>query len=343
MYTSALLMLLLLVCLIVSERKDYKGLCSFDKTTTLPLRGLLALLVVSHHLGQRTDIYPLSAFTTGIGFQTVAAFFFISGYGLCVSYLVKGRSYLDGFLQKRMGKLLPKFIVLTIGMVLGYYFFSSMDLSMQVAKITCGWTPLPHSWFIYAILYVYLVFYLCALAFESPKYVGILFTVAIILYIALFSKVFHFSSYWYVTIISVNLGYFVALYEERLEKLFNHKFAFYSALAALLFIAYCTMVKNRIGGLVTFASTEVWILVQAISVYAIVRTLGFLRWKWLCKMGVFSLELYLVHGIPLEIGLHLGLEDWSLWFFTYALSIPSAVLLNTVFDLIFPRKKLTLV
>lgn len=339
MHITVILMVLLLISLIISGKKNYKGLSSFDRATTLPLRGLLALLIISHHLGQHTDIYPISQFTAGIGLQIVAVFFFISGYGLCVSYLSKGRSYLDGFLQKRMGKLLPEFIVLTLGMVLAYHFFSSLDIATQAIKIACGgWTPLPHSWFIYAIIYVYIAFYLCCLIFESPKYIGVLFTVAIIFYIVLMAVVFKFPAYWFLTIITVSLGYFVALYEKRFDNLLNHRFAAYPALAVLLLISYCAMAKIRIE-FITVGLIEIWIIVQTISVYIIVRTLGFMQWKWLCGIGAFSLELYLIHGLPLMSGRRLGLDNWTLWFFTSALSIPSAILLNRVYDLLFRRQR----
>lgn len=339
MYVTAILMLLLLVSLLVSESNNYKGLCPFDKATTLPLRGLLALLILSHHLGQRTDIYPISQLTSGIGLQIVAVFFFISGYGLCISYVAKGRNYMNGFLQKRLGKLLPKFLLLTIGMMLGYQFYSSSDIGVQIVKITSGWTPLPHSWFIYAIIYVYVIFYLCALFAKSPKQIGCSFTLAIVAYIGFSSKIIHFPSYWYLTIISVPLGYFTALYEKKIDSLIRYRFVFYASLIALLFISFCAMAKIQVPK-VSLALTEIWILVQAFSVYAIIRTLGFLRWKWLCDIGVFSLELYLIHGIPLMIGQHIGLGNWFLWLFTYAVSIPLALLLNRVYDMVIHPKKI---
>ena len=339
MYVTAILMLLLLISLLVSKSNNYRGLCSFDKATTLPLRGLLALLILSHHLGQRTDIYPISNFTSGIGLQIVAVFFFISGYGLCISYVAKGRNYMNGFLHKRMGKLLPKFLFLTIGMMLAYQFYSSTDIGVQIVKISNGWTPLPFSWFIYAIIYVYVAFYLCALLSKSAKQIGGLFSLTIVAYIGISSIVIHFPSWWYLTIISVPLGYYTALYEKEIDSFIRHGFVFYASLAALLFVSFCAMAKLRVP-LVSTALTEIWILAQAFSVYAVIRTLGFLRWKWLCDIGVFSLELYLIHGIPLMIGQHIGLDNWFLWLFTYAISIPLALLLNRVYDMMIHPKKI---
>lgn len=333
-------MLLLLISLIKSEKKDYKGLCPFDKATTLPLRGLLALLIISHHLGQRTTIYPLSNITSGIGFQIVAIFFFISGYGLCMSYTAKGKAYINGFLKKRMGKLLPKFIFLTIGVMLIYHCYSPMSIEIQITDlITKGSTPLPHSWFIYAIIYVYLAFYVCALIVKNPKYLGLLFTLSTIIYVLTLSKTLNFPSFWYVTIISVNLGYFVALYETNISRFIReHQYTLYSTLAAILFISFCAKAKISIA---SFVWTEIWIIAQAFSAYVIIRTLRFFQWNWLCQIGVYSLELYLIHGIPLSIGQHIGLNNWLLWLFTYALSIPSAIMLNRAYNMLFHRNTLS--
>lgn len=340
MYVIAILMLLLFASLIVSNSNNYRGVCRFDKATTLPLRGLLALLIISYHLGQRTDIYLLSQFTSRIGLQVVAMFFFISGYGLCKSYVAKGGNYMDGFLQKRLGKLLPKFLFLTIGMMLLYKFYSATDFCDQFARFATGRLPLPHSWFIYAIIYVYAAFYLCAVVSKSPKRIGWLFSLAIVAYIFVISNIMDFPSFWYLTIMSVPLGYYAALYEKKLDVLFGHRFIFYTSVAALLFVSFCAMAKIRVSvPIVTFVLNEMWILTQAFSVYVIIRALGFLKWKWLCDIGVFSLDLYLIHGIPLLIGEHIGLDNWSLWLFTYAVSIPSALLLYRVYDLAFHPKK----
>lgn len=328
-------MLLLLVSLFISERKDYRGLNSFDVATTLPLRGLLALLIVSHHLGQNSEIYPLSDFMAGIGAPIVAVFFFISGYGLSISYKAKGAAYLDNFLKKRLGKLLPKFVVLTVVMMIIYHFFSDNSLEIQLIKfIKQGWTPLPNSWFIYAIVYVYISFYICSLCVKDSCRLGISFTVASVLYIWLTCNILHFQDYWYITIICVNLGYFVAYYEEKITVIVeNYKMVCYTSLCAVLPVSF--IMARLKGGLFT----EVWMMSIPLSVYIVVRTLGFFHWKWLQKIGIFSLELYLIHGIPLGIGQHLGLENWSLWLFTYVLTIPSAFALNRVFDVMQKSKR----
>jgi len=337
-YVTAFLMILVLICLIKSYTRGYGGLKAFNRDNTLPLRGLLALLIVAHHLGQRTDIFGISYFASSFGYQIVAVFFLLSGYGLCVSYMAKRKEYLHGFLHRRLGKLLPKFIMLTLIMMLAYHIFCGSSIYEQVIKFfSNGVTPLPHSWFICAIIYVYISFYLCAFWGNSPLCVGICFLLSSLLYIFIVNYLLHYWEYWWMTILSVNVGYFIALYERKITMLINnHRFISYSLMIAALFLSFCAICKIFI-----FASVllMIFIIVQALSVYVIVRTLGLVRWKWLCAVSVFSLELYLVHGIPLEIGMCFIQNDYCLWLFTYAISIPMAMLLNKYIALIHLKNR----
>jgi membrane-bound acyltransferase YfiQ involved in biofilm formation len=73
-----------LVIYIKLRNLDKSQFHCFDVNATLPLRGLLAILIVCHHIGQH-----FSNIQTGIGTILVSMFFFISGYGLMVSYCKK--------------------------------------------------------------------------------------------------------------------------------------------------------------------------------------------------------------------------------------------------------------
>jgi len=327
MYVTALLMILLLLCLIIAHKPGYAGLKMFNRDATLPLRGFMALLIVAHHLGQRTEIPVLSPFTSGIGLQIVAVFFFLSGYGLCVSYSADRAKYVSGFLRKRFGKLLPKFLLLTLFMMVVYHFYSGKGIAEQAGLLmTRGITPLPHSWFIYAISYVYISFYLCATPKFSPLRTGVAFLLASMLYVIIVGCVLRFPGYWWLTLMNVNLGYFTALYEEKITDAINRRrLVCCSVMACTLFVSFCLIAKVHF---IAPAWTIIWTLVQAFTVYLIVRMLGFVRWKWLCVVGVFSLELYLVHGIPLQVGQYFAINDSCLWLFTYALSLPLAFALN---------------
>lgn len=339
MYVTAILILLLVVCMFVAYTNagDFK-LKPFDKDTNLPLRGLMALLIILSHIGQKTDITIIENFDSNkydIGAQIVSMFFFLSGYGMFLSYVAKRKLYIKGFLKKRLGTILPKFLLLTVGTVLVLHYFVNLDIGEQFANfIHKGITPLPHSWFIFAIIYIYLSFYICSLTNMEPKKVACMFLLFTCIYIVVMIKILHFYHYWWISILSVNLGSFVALYRDDISRLLiRHRYAAYSALIALLIISYSILdFKLYTIEYTRLAMILIWYLIQSMACYVIVRTLGFVQWEWLSYCGMISLDLYLVHGIPLKIADSAGLDDWNLLLVTYMLVFPAAIILNRAFD-----------
>ena len=100
---------LLFVWLCFAITKSKKQLGTFSVGETLPLRGLLAVGIVLHHISQRViqaapDVTGISQFEY-FGAPIVMVFFFMSGYGLMKSLQVKGMAYLDGFFKSRMTKV----------------------------------------------------------------------------------------------------------------------------------------------------------------------------------------------------------------------------------------------
>ena len=95
------------------------SLTPFTMEATLPLRGVLAMGIVIHHISLRIvdatpdDMWIFSQFQFW-GAPIVAVFFFLSGYGLMVSLITKGQEYLDGFLKKRLLKIVLPLVLCSI-------------------------------------------------------------------------------------------------------------------------------------------------------------------------------------------------------------------------------------
>ena len=107
----------------------------FSKEATLPLRGVLALLIVFHHISLRlTYMVPKDAKVNYLrdfsdwGEPIVSVFFFLSGYGIIKSYQKKGKSYLEGFFSGRLLRLMVPFIICCIC----YYPFNNYTLGIGV-------------------------------------------------------------------------------------------------------------------------------------------------------------------------------------------------------------------
>ena len=86
---------ILLLFLCIFGAKITKPLSSINSKDYLSLatcksyRGLFAIVVILHHLAQRTETGILFRIFTSMGSLAVAFFFFLSGYGLQKSYIIK--------------------------------------------------------------------------------------------------------------------------------------------------------------------------------------------------------------------------------------------------------------
>lgn len=100
-----------------------------------------------------------------IGFILVAVFFFISGYGLSYGVQYK-HNYLKGFFRKRLlPVLVPYWIVNTIDIVF-YLIKGTVFTPMQYVLSYIGVDTITGTWFVTAILVLYLIFWI---AFKSKK------------------------------------------------------------------------------------------------------------------------------------------------------------------------------
>lgn len=327
MTASLIVILFLTYCLSSKSSPTNRG--GFSKDNTLPLRGVLALLIVSHHLGMSTNIPFISSATSNIGTQIVAIFFFMSGYGLCKSYQYKGAVYLEGFMNKRLGKLLPKFLILSGLVMLIHWSFSDFGLGEQLHEILHnGYTPLPNTWFIVSIIYVYSAFYICA-RLKNNTNICIAFALSSFVYIVTLIFVLRFPLYWSNTILMVNVGYLFALYEDKVSAIINRGRKPLKTLLSLVVVSLACMLYCEYMELdkLLMPIKLCWIFVITVSVYSIISTIGFRKSRILDFFGIISLEIYLIHGAFIELGNFIGLNDYFLWIFTYSLTIPSAYIL----------------
>ena len=118
--------------------------------------GLFSILIMMHHLGQKTSAAWVPAIVrqrglevfVPIGYLLVSFFFFCSGYGLIKSMRTK-EDYFKGFLVKRLNRVLMAFII--------------TEVIYLIVRIVNDVTELPlnpYSWFIYTIIILYIGFFL---------------------------------------------------------------------------------------------------------------------------------------------------------------------------------------
>lgn len=296
------LFMVVLACLIAAAAfKPNGNLCNFDSKATVPLRGLLAIMIILHHLAQNykfdecvggIHISPIYYFKE-MGVPVVAAFFFITGYGLSKSLQAKGSAYLSGFPKRRLNKVIPEFLILTalalaVSDVAGF-----VSLSEAAHNMTDGEPPLRFSWFMYAIIYVYIAFYMAAVASHADGLrTGMLLSLLIAPYFV-GTLAMGWGAQWYRSIPAVSIGFFIALYERKITELLSRRHV-------LLCMAVCAFACGFIADRM-LCSRLIAAMAFALAVYVCMRLYRIKPYPILILLGEVSLYIYLVHGTILQV------------------------------------------
>lgn len=301
----------------------------FSKEASLPFRGILALLIVMHHLSLRlTYMIPEESKVNYLrdfncwGEPIVSIFFFLSWYGILKSYQKKGRSYLEGFISGRLLKLMIPFIICgLIYMSFNPPIFSSI-ISLNTWKNDCP--ILPSSWFVVAILLQYLIFYIVALISRSINITVVAAWLLSVMLMILLENL-EFKTFWWHSLLAFNVGMSISYHEVFLRKYILSKRLLLGVFGLLLVSFYLNV----------FIGSQVkW------SFLLNVMLLPLFVWQMICNgiihntlflnfIGKISYEIYLVHpAILCSLFPIIGNYPILLIVFTYVLSIMCAYALN---------------
>lgn len=273
----------------------------FSKQATVPLRGLLAIGIVLHHLSLRLveaspDCHWIWLQFSFWGAPIVAVFFFLSGYGLMVSLITKGQEYLDGFLKKRLLKIVLPLVLCSI-------VFEATSITLwggQIADFRKDWPFLPNCWFCVTIIIYYFAFYITALLFKSsPIKVAYSMWLFSFVYVFLF-KVMDFCNWWYQMVLSINIGMTLAYYETAIRNvLYKYKRIIVLLLFLLTFLsvywASCSKTDNFPVGMMVLS------LVVGLLIYSSLCLRPIKSNRLLTFFGRYSFEIYLIHGAVISV------------------------------------------
>lgn len=218
------------------DKKD--NLIAFEETAKL--KDCLAILILLHHIFEFMDcaavVYPVR-----LGYCFVAMFFFISGYGLRKSLVLKD-NYLKGFLYRRLLKTYFPFLVATVLYVVARNAVGIRYSIVEIVKSLFGlYTIVNFSWFIFEIIILYILFYISFKFFEIHQELVLSILCCVFIVTAFVLK---FDSYWYVSTLAFPMGVLFSKDECVLRSTLLEK--------SWLFLVY--------GTLFFFSATEgIWI------------------------------------------------------------------------------------
>jgi len=324
-----MILILLYGCKISGKNQWNDELMSLKQTKYW--QGFIALCIMLHHIGQETcaswqmyELYPGLEFFVPIGYFLVAFFMMCSGFGLYKSYKAK-ENYLNGFIRKRICPLIVGFYIS------GWIFFICriiMKEPMNGWKIFCyisGWgLPNLYGWFVVAMPFFYLCFYLSFKYFKKEwmKIAGTVF--GVFAYTLLGTMINHNNywmrgEWWYNCVHLFWIGILFAKYEAAIVKSLQKKYILKLILCVVLTYVFFVVSEIATGTvsyygqynpMLSFPQVVLnrWIclLTQMLGSFFFVLSIVMISMKvkignrFLGFMGSITLEFYLIHGLFLE-------------------------------------------
>lgn len=281
---------------------DYMGIMQ-----SKALLGFFALLIILHHISQKTGAqlatadfsrFALQPFTKA-GYLFVAYFFFCSGFGLYKSFASK-ENYLDGFLKKH---LLPVIIV--------FFLTDALFLYARASREIPGFPANTYSWFVFALIALYIAFYFCFRFFKNKALLGL--SVFALLW-CIIARLVQAQSYWYNSLPAFALGALFAKNQAGLDEKIKRKYPLFVILGLLLFalihfFAVEDMIFYKMTG-AKFSYTAIREIQNVLQIFAalifclLITCLGMkikIGNKALSFLGGMTLELYLIHVLFVEL------------------------------------------
>lgn len=307
-----------------------EGFTSLGQTKTL--QGIAALGVMLHHMAQKSCApwHPRAFIVHGldffvpIGYLFVSIFLFCSGLGLYKSWKTKPE-YLRGFCRRR---ILPLAVAYYLSEII--YLLVRLAVGEKMNAVTVLWYLSGlhmanfNSWYLIVIPFFYLAFWL-AFRFCRRDGAAIAWVFAFTLaYTALGAAVNHQNNWWmrgewwYNSILLFPLGLLAGKYEarltERLKKGYWLRLVLsFAAVFALYWLAESVLVPawgyygENWGDRLTFwhrmgSAASQWLACIACVGFCFLLMMKVrLGNRLLTLLGAYTLELYLMHGIFVEL------------------------------------------
>ena len=332
--------------------------------------GFAALLIMFHHVGQKTSAswidrkyyIPGLEFFVPIGYILVAVFTFCSGYGLYKSFKSKPDYLGHGFMKRH---------VLTF-IVLGYlvaWLFLVVRLCLHEPMGDGRWLYYllglklsnPNAWYVIVMPFFYLSFFVAFRYIKNEKKAFIAVAVFMFAYQLLGTAINHNDwwmrgEWWYNSIHLFPAGIFLAMHEGSIVKHLKKRYVLYMIIGAVVLVLtyfgkmfiqsrfsyyeeYLFLPLKMLRRLVCLSSEVVFSSLVVFYVFLIGMKIHIGN-RFLMLMGDITLEFYLIHGLYVELfsysfdgkaePLYYMKNSLLFLIIVFALALPSALLLKYV-------------
>lgn len=277
-----------------------------SRESTASINGIFIIMAFLSHVRDYITLPANSKYSMilyFIGQLMVAMFLFYSGYGVMESYKNKP-GYADKFLKNRFLKTLLHFDIAVFLFLIIAVVFGKQYPARNYVLCWVGWEAIGNSnWFIFVILSLYLLTWLCFLVSDKEHLLRLcILQTALTLCLIVFMKAAGKDSYWYDTAMCYPTGIWFSFFKDRIDKALSKKAVYYPALAILIVGLY---ILHRTGGMLHYClyTAEFSLLTVVITMKVEVGN-GILSW-----FGNHLFEIYILQRIPMILLSKTGLGN----------------------------------
>lgn len=348
---------LLLFILFCGSQRSPKGQFwpdAFSYQSDLPLRGFFMLLIVFHHLSQLLAHPGSLTLLRSSGFLCVSFFFFLSGYGLMKNHL-QNPDYFHSYFKRRYTRLLIPFFLCNLIYLGVNLLFGTSYTPVRFFKCLIGLELVnTHAWFILTLALFYLVFFLIFRYVKDRSLQYVLLLLFQLSYAAYCMQkgtgweLFE-GPWWFNSSILFLIGVLLAGFETTVVAFFKKNYGLFLALSAFSFLLFfCVSIyaadefpyRKQDTSLLSPLILSSWFNLcwQSLTVCAFCLTVSLFTLKIRCSnpclklLGKISMELYLIHGLFIQLfkgQLCTIQNDYLFIFAVLACSVTAACLLHS--------------
>ena len=283
---------------------------------------MAALLVVNGHTFMYCSGMPEFSCWMNLGAQCVSLFLFFSAYGLMCAYEKKGADYLQGFVSRRIGRILiPLLTAYAISLPVYALFQAPIDWVNVLSTLYWGGPYLKFSWYVTEIAILYCLFYACAKCSKNSMMLAISLSIAVLLLLILMFATRQPS--WYLNgLPCFILGIWYQRYETKVVDIVRSRELFLQTSLLLCFIAFFQwkFVKDAFPILSAYRYEYIAMYLSNIFfVTLVINSINSINHKPLIlNLGGAILsfyEIYLVQNAVMIIVTSFTFPFWETWLF----------------------------
>lgn len=295
---------IIIALLIIFSTKKIENNKKYSIEQNLPIRGILALLVVICHM------FPQGYL---LGNIAVSIFFCFSGYGLMYGYMNKKNPFDNYFKNKILNTVLPFMFFNVIYYIYYYqngkrYTISEFIISFFNAKI------LTIGWYIIVLVILYIIFYLIFKKLRiknNMKVYGI--SLSTILLISILYML-GCQSWWYCSLLAFIIGIWLKYKEKYIIEFCEREDKYLTKIIIVLFIVIYAITRyyNLNDGTIFFV-IKVYMSISSCLIYIKYSSKYIINNKIFTFIGKYSLVIYLIHPLVIKIINSYKIQDiWKL-------------------------------